>query len=73
MTTIAELAKEMGVTEADVSGFVECLRYWMNKGLTFEQAIEKHMRAMVRMVNNTTSKRIDEMRPWVAEVFFPSE
>lgn len=48
---IQELAKEMNVSESDASAFVECLKVWINKGYSLEQAIAKHMQQMQRMVN----------------------
>jgi hypothetical protein len=50
--TISELAKMMNQSESDVSAFVECLRVWMNKGMTIEQAVERHMTQMTRFANN---------------------
>lgn len=47
----AELAQAMGVSEKDATAFVECLRVWVAKGYSVEQAIEKHMQQMRRMVN----------------------
>lgn len=46
------LAQQMGVTVGDVLGFADCLRVWLAKGYSLEQAIEKHMGQMVRLVNN---------------------
>lgn len=47
-----QLAEMMGQKESEVIAFVECLRVWINKGCTIEQAIERHMEQMTRMVNH---------------------
>lgn len=53
MDKIEALAKHMGVTTADLAGFIECLRVWIAKGYTMEQAIERHMAQMNRLANNS--------------------
>jgi hypothetical protein len=63
MTTIADLAKMMNVTEADVAGFVACLRVWLAKGYTFDQAIERHMAQMHRFVNRDAAEIVEAFRP----------
>ena len=50
-----ELAEMMGVSVSDVQGFVDCLRVWIDKGLTLDEAIERHQAQMVRMVNNAVT------------------
>ena len=64
---IQELAKLMEQKESDVKSFVECLKVWTSKGLTLEQAIEKHMSQMTRLAerSNKISKKV------VIEAFFP--
>ena len=52
MNKIAELAKEMNVTENDLIGFASVLKLWMDKGYTMEEAIAKNRQQMVRLVNN---------------------
>jgi len=52
--TIAELAAMTGQSESDATAFVKCLRMWMDKGYNMEQAIEKHMSQMTRLLNNAT-------------------
>lgn len=47
---IKELAELMNVSESDTRAFVDCLRVWTAKGYTLEQAIERHMQQMRRMV-----------------------
>ena len=39
---IKALAAEMGVSEGDVLSFAACLRVWMDKGYTLEEAIHRH-------------------------------
>lgn len=54
MSKVEALAKHMGVTTADLAGFIECLRVWIAKGYTMEQAVELHMVQMNRLANNST-------------------
>jgi hypothetical protein len=71
MNKIADLAKEMGVTEADVVGFVECLRHWISKGYSFEAAIAKHMEVMAGMVNRAVPFAGGEAgRLFAADIFY---
>jgi hypothetical protein len=53
--SIKELAETMGQSDKDVAAFVECLRVWISKGYTIEQAIEKHMQQMTRIASNAAS------------------
>ncbi len=53
MDTINELAKEMNVSPTDVLAFVRCLRVWVEKGYTFEQAIAKHSAQMNRLASHS--------------------
>ncbi|OQS42304.1 hypothetical protein [Chromobacterium haemolyticum] len=46
-----ELASLMGVSESDCVAFLDCLRVWTDKGYSVEQAIERHMQQMRRLVN----------------------
>src|SRR5687768_9423331 len=48
-TSVENLAKEMGVSVNDLSGFVACLRVWMDKGYTMDEAIARHMQQMTRL------------------------
>ena len=48
---IEALASLLNASVADVVGFVDCLRVWTDKGLTVEQAIERHMATMRRMMS----------------------
>lgn len=66
--SVANLAAQMGVTVADLSGFIAALRVWMAKGYTMEQAIEKHMAQMGRIVN--LWDKIDA-RTVCVDAFFP--
>lgn len=52
LTPVQQLAKEMGVTESELQGFVSCLRVWTDKGLSLEEAINKNMAQMTRFVND---------------------
>lgn len=52
MQTLKTLSAEMNVTEADLAGFVECLRVWMSKGYSMEEAISKHMAQMTKLAEN---------------------
>jgi hypothetical protein len=63
MTTIADLAKLVNATEADVVGFVACLRVWLAKGYTLDQAIERHMAQMHRFVNRDAAEIVEAFRP----------
>lgn len=65
---IEALAAEMGVTPADVAGFVAGLSIWINKGLTFEQAIERHMAQMLRFAEHSH----EIPRSVVVDAFFPA-
>lgn len=51
-TKIEALAAEMGVTVADVEGFVVGLSVWVNKGYSLVDAIRKHSEQMARFVNH---------------------
>lgn len=68
MNELQKLAKEMNVTENDLSGFVSCLRVWIAKGYTIEQAIEKHMAQMTRLAEH--SGKMDNSL--VVDAFFPA-
>ena len=65
---VAELAALMGQKESDVQAFVDCLRIWINKGYSFEEAIERHMAQMNRMAERAT----EFPRSIVVETFFPA-
>ena len=53
MQTLTTLAAEMNVKASDLAAFVECLRIWLAKGYSLEQAIERHMAQMNRLVNHS--------------------
>jgi hypothetical protein len=65
---IQELAQLMGQKESDVKSFVECLKVWIEKGFTIEQAIEKHMSQMTRLAEHSHQISTDV----VVETFFPA-
>ena len=48
---IKELAELMGQPEKDVMAFVNCLKVWTNKGLSIEEAINKHMEQMYKIAS----------------------
>lgn len=54
MNQIATLSKSMNVTENDLKGFLVCLKHWMDKGLTFEEAVEKNMEVMTAMAGRSS-------------------
>lgn len=69
-----KLAKLMGVTAADVAGFVDALRLQIAKGKTIEQAIEAHMKIMTAIVNNSVKfSQSESGRLMVVETFHPSK
>jgi hypothetical protein len=47
-----ELAKLLGASESDAKSFVIAIAYWMASGLSYEDAINRHMRVMTAMLNN---------------------
>jgi|GEM_PF-4509353 len=49
-TQIDHLAAETRVSSADAKAFVACLQVWIAKGYSLEQAIERHMAQMARLV-----------------------
>lgn len=68
MNKIQALAAEMNVTESDLVGFLSCVRAWMDKGYSFEQAVQKHQQQMTRI-----AEKAHEMpREIVVEAFFPN-
>ncbi len=50
MSGVAAFANECGVGVADAHGFVACLRVWTDKGYSVEQAIERHLAQMTRLL-----------------------
>ncbi|WP_262027615.1 hypothetical protein [Microvirga sp. Mcv34] len=70
MNKIAELASLMGVSEADVRGFVAGLSVWIEKGFTFEEAIEKNLAVMTGLANNAVE--ISKRKEIAVEAFFPA-
>ena len=65
---VAELAALMGQKETDVQAFVDCLRVWINKGYSFEEAIERHMAQMTRFAERAPEFPCSV----VVETFFPA-
>lgn len=68
MNKVQKLAAEIGVTENDLAGFIECLQVWVVNGYTFDQAIAKHMEQMNRLLNNAMALPTSI----VTEAFFPA-
>ena len=71
MDKIESLAKEMNVTENDLSGFLSAIKIWMDKGYSMEEAIQKNLAQMVRLVNNSVKLSKDEnMRELAIGAFY---
>ncbi|MDB5358816.1 MAG: hypothetical protein JWO51_113 [Rhodospirillales bacterium] len=68
---LAGLATEMGVTVADVSGFILCIGIWMEKGLSFEAAIERHQAQMLKLAENAV-QLAKNLRPAALDWFCPA-
>jgi hypothetical protein len=43
---IEALAKRLGVSFADAESFLACIAFWMNKGLSMQDAIKAHAKTM---------------------------
>lgn len=70
---IKQLAVEMNMPESDVEVFVTCLRIWiLNKGLSLDEAIAKHMRVMESLVDFCHNMTTEEKRLFVIDTFFPA-
>ena len=69
--TIAELANLMGQTESDVNGFINCLAIWIRKGYSLEEAIERNMRQMTRLAENSHrwSRELAKDEMFVGELY----
>ncbi len=70
MDKIESLAKEMNVTENDLIGFLSAIKIWMDKGYSMEEAIQKNLAQMVRLVNNSVKLSKDENMRELAIVAF---
>ena len=71
MDKIESLAKEMNVTENDLIGFLSAIKIWMDKGYSMEEAIQKNLAQMVRLVNNSVKLSKDEnMRKLAIGAFY---
>ena len=71
MDKIESLAKEMNVTENDLIGFLSVIKIWMDKGYSMEEAIQKNLAQMVRLVNNSVKLSKDEnMRELAIGAFY---
>jgi len=71
MDKIESLAKEMNVTENDLIGFLSSIKIWMDKGYSMEEAIQKNLAQMVRLVNNSVKLSKDEnMRELAIRAFY---
>ena len=64
---IKKLAEIMKQTESDTQAFINCLKVWIDKGYTIDQAIIKHMEQMVRLVDNSTKLP----KSIVVDTFYP--
>ena len=71
MDKIESLVKEMNVTENDLIGFLSAIKIWMDKGYSMEEAIQKNLDQMVRLVNNSVKLSKDEnMRELAIGAFY---
>ena len=71
MDKIESLAKEMNVTENDLIGFLSAIKIWMDKGYSMEEAIQKNLAQMARLVNNSVKLSKDEnMRELAIGAFY---
>jgi hypothetical protein len=43
---IEALAKSLGVSFADIESFIDCVAFWMSKGLSMQGAIKMHLETM---------------------------
>jgi hypothetical protein len=43
---VRHLAKQMGVSYGDALAFLQAVAFWMDKGLPFELAVQRHMQTM---------------------------
>tara|TARA_Y100001947_G_scaffold136491_1_gene124835 strand:+ start:61 stop:306 length:246 start_codon:yes stop_codon:yes gene_type:complete len=69
---IKALAAEMGVSEGDVLSFAACLRVWMDKGYTLEEAIHRHAEVMRAIVNNAV-QIAKTAKPLAVDAFYPND
>lgn len=70
--TIADLARDCEVSEADAAAFVECLRVWTAKGWNIEAAIRRHMAQMTRLAEKSAElSRDPEIKAAVVDMFYP--
>lgn len=74
---IKELAEMTGQSENDTRAFLACVGYWMDKGLSFEDAVAKHQRTMERLVNKCwnpyTNNEHPALRAIAIDTFFPQQ
>jgi hypothetical protein len=66
---IANLAAEMGVTPADLQGWITCVGLWVRKGYTFEAAVRKHMDQMERLIDNAMALGA-ELKPMAVDAVY---
>lgn len=67
--TIADLARDCEVSEADAKAFVECLRVHTDKGWSIEAAIRRHISTVRRMAEKSAELAADkEFRTLVANM-----
>jgi len=71
MDKIANLAKDMNVSENDLIGFLSAIKLWMDKGYSLEVAINKNMSQMNKLVNNCVKLSNDKnMREVAVNSFY---
>jgi len=71
MDKIANIAKEMNVSENDLIGFLSAIKLWMDKGYSFEVAITKNMSQMDKLVNNCVKLSNDkDMKQIAVNAFY---
>lgn len=51
---IQAMASEMGVSYADMVGFVGCLQVWINKGYSLADAIQKNLETLANLAANVS-------------------
>jgi len=67
---LADLAALMGVTVADVSGFILGVGLWMEKGLSFDAAIKRHQAQMLKLAENAIQVA-KNLQPTAIDWFYP--
>ncbi|MBP9869873.1 MAG: hypothetical protein KBC53_00040 [Nitrosomonas sp.] len=66
-----KLAALMNQKESDVAAFLECVKVWIDKGYSFEDAIKMHMQQMTKIVNQSANiANSNKVRESAADLFF---